>query len=127
LKKLLVVLAMVLLMAPSAVLAEELTASWSQASTDVLAPNFVGWNLYMAVDLPGGPYQKVADIEFDGTAGNLYSADVTIQGVLGTHVYYFVLRAETLDEESDPSNEAQVTITKDISGPMNFTIKIKVQ
>ena len=123
-KKLLLALLMVFCLAGTA-FAETLTFEWDQEIVD----GFSGWRLYMAVDSSGGPYlpNPVAQIAYDGSGATHYTATETVETLMGTHTYYFVLVAFAGSESSSDSNEVFVELTKAVPTPLHFSVTISTE
>ncbi|MGD2065832.1 MAG: hypothetical protein PVI43_01515 [Candidatus Bathyarchaeota archaeon] len=107
--------ALIFLMIVAGVQAEEITFEYEQA----ISPDFAGWNIYQS-HTPGGPYQKVMTLSYNGTPSGTYQQDYDIPEVVGDSLdYYFVFTAfDTSGNESVYSNEAKWT-AEDTTAPLS--------
>lgn len=81
---------------------KELTATWEQPSPNGVA----GWTLSRGTT-PGGPYEAVLDIPYDGDPEAVYSAVYTMTVDPAVLAYYFIIQAyDVHGRVSEPSNEA---------------------
>lgn len=104
---LLICLLCAIFVSPAAAVAlqKSLTFAWEQ---DQETLNILDhWSLYWS-DAPGGPYEKAADIPYDGSQGGSYTSDqvLSVTGKIGQDtVKYFVLVACSETDCSGDSNE----------------------
>jgi hypothetical protein len=123
-KKIIIMLAVILLSLTGYAATKTATFTWTQPAADL--PILAGWRVYSSATA-GGPYTLLSSITYTGTPASSYTGTGTLTQADGTaKTWYFVCRALGKSGlESGNSNEVNAVIDLTVPGtPVTFTVTI---